>query len=224
MKKPANTSLIIVSAVLGIILIVAFAVFVKSGKIGQETITLPIKFEEFADFECPACGYYSQYIDEVVKSYSSDNVVYQFRHFPLSSIHKYAYQASLATEAAREQGKFNEYSSLLFKLNIQENLKTENTQVYLSDVQLIQYAQDLGLNVDKFKTDIKSDIVKARVEADVNEANSRGINGTPSFYISGRKFNLQQSAEIKTGDPEAVRNDVIRQFKAAIDERIKQAK
>jgi protein-disulfide isomerase len=217
MRKNANAKLIILSILAGVLVIVSFAFFFKN----EEKVTLPIKLEEFADFECPACGYYYAMVEKVVAHYGSDNVDYEFKHFPLVTIHKFAYNASLAAEAAREQGKFSEYSHVMFVNNAIENAKTDNQEEFLTDAKLLKYAADLGLNVEKFKTDMKSDVIKARVDADVAEASKRGIGSTPTFYINGKQFRIQSVSGATTN--EEVEAAIIKQFTDYIDARIDMA-
>jgi protein-disulfide isomerase len=218
MKDNSNLILIGVSILAGIIVLGSFAIFSKQ----DEKATLPIKFEEFADFQCPACGYYSTMVDKVVVSYSSDNLSYDFYNFPLTSIHEYAYNAALAAEAANMQGKYKEYSKILFTKNIaySETATNSSKATYLSDNSLYEYAGSLNLDVNKFKSDMTSAKVKAIVDADVAEATKRNINSTPTFYINGKKFTLQSSNATTAEEAEA---DIVRQFKEAIDSKIELA-
>jgi protein-disulfide isomerase len=215
MKNNSNLILVGVSILAGIIVLGSFTIFYKQ----EEKVTLPIKFEEFADFQCPACGYYSTMVEKVVASYGTDNLDYHFYNFPLTSIHEYAYNASLAGEAANKQGKYKEYAHILFTNNIEfSNTATSTSKAtYLSDDSLFGYAAQLNLDIVKFKTDMMSDEVKNIVEADITEANKRNINATPTFYINGKKFNLAGSTATTAEEAEA---DVIRQFKEAIDAKI----
>jgi protein-disulfide isomerase len=215
MKNNSNLILVGVSIFAGIIVLGSFTIFYKQ----DEKVSLPVKFEEFADFQCPACGYYSTMVENVVASYGTDNLDYHFYNFPLTSIHEYAYNASLAGEAANKQGKYHEYAKILFTNNIKYNETATSTSkaTYLSDDSLFAYASSLNLDLAKFKTDMASDEVKALVDADIAEGNKRNLSGTPTFYINGKKFSLKGSNATTAEEAEA---DVIRQFKEAIDEKI----
>ncbi len=96
-----------------------------------------------------------------------------FKHMPLG-MHPKAPAAHAAAEAAHRQGKFWEMHDKIFE-----------NQAQLSEAQYITYAGELGLDVEKFKTDVKSAQVKARVDADTREASTLGVTGTPAFFING---------------------------------------
>jgi protein-disulfide isomerase len=99
-----------------------------------------------------------------------------FKHFPLS-FHKDAMPAAIASMAAFEQGKFWEYQDLLFEN--QKNLKPADLELY---------AQQIGLDMEKWKADVAAEKGKAKINQDVAEGNRIGVRGTPSVYINGRKF------------------------------------
>jgi protein-disulfide isomerase len=103
-----------------------------------------------------------------------DKVRIIFKHFPLD-IHKDAVPAALASVAAFEQGKFWEFHDKLFA-----------NQQKLPRPFLIQYARELGLNAQQFEAALESPPVKSAVDADVAEAKSLGITGTPGFFVNGR--------------------------------------
>ena len=98
-----------------------------------------------------------------------------WKNLPLTSIHQYAMGAAIAAEAAQNQGKFWEYHDKLFA-----------NQSKLSPEDLKQYAKDVGLNTTKFEADLASPATKQRVSADISEANSLGVTGTPAFFVNGR--------------------------------------
>jgi len=83
--------------------------------------------------------------------------------------------AAIASEAAKNQGKFWEYHDKLFA-----------NQSKLSGDDLKQYAKDLGLDIAKFEADIADPATKQRVSADMAEINSLGVSGTPGFFVNGR--------------------------------------
>ncbi len=97
-----------------------------------------------------------------------------FKHMPLA-MHAKAPAAHAAAEAAHRQGKFWEMHDKIF-----------GNQGQLTEAQYVTYAGELGLDVEKFKTDMKSTQVKAKVEADAREAGTLGVTGTPAFFINGR--------------------------------------
>ncbi|HZH79632.1 MAG TPA: DsbA family protein, partial [Archangium sp.] len=99
-----------------------------------------------------------------------------FRHFPLN-FHAQAQKASEASLCAHEQGKFWEYHDKLFA-----------NQRALDRASLERYAQELGLDVAKFKAAMDSNKYDAQISADMAEATRVGVNGTPSFFINGRSL------------------------------------
>jgi len=132
----------------------------------------PITIVEFSDFECPFCARGKESID-AVKEQFGDKVRVVFKNMPLA-FHKNAEPAAAAALAAGEQGKFWEMRELLF-----ENQRSLNEELFVSK------AKELGLNVDKFKKDMKSDSVKKQIEADKAEAERLGVRGTPNFFVNG---------------------------------------
>jgi protein-disulfide isomerase len=100
-----------------------------------------------------------------------------YKQFPLS-MHPHAELAAEASLAAREQGKFWEMYDLLFK-----NYRT------LSRNSILAMAQAIGLDVDKFKTDLDSGKYKAVVDKDLADGETAGVYGTPAFYIDGKQYN-----------------------------------
>lgn len=132
----------------------------------------PITIVEFSDFECPFCSRVNPTIDKVMKEYKG-KVKLAFRHNPLP-FHKKAIPAHKAAMAAQEQGKFWEYHDILFK-----------NQRALTEENLVKWAKELGLNVEKFKKDMKKAEYEKRIKEDQNFARSNGAGGTPSFFING---------------------------------------
>ena len=139
-----------------------------------------LTLEEFSDFQCPACGALEPGLRRVVKDYG-DNVRLVFRNFPLA-MHKYAFQASRAAEAAGLQGKFWEMHDVLYA-----NQK-EWSDSMEPRVQFDAYATRLGLDVQKFKTDMERPDLTERVKADYARGMSLGVKGTPTIYLNGREL------------------------------------
>ncbi len=145
---------------------------------------------EYSDFQCPACGLYFPIVEELYTKY---NTHYQFvyRHFPLSQ-HLNAIPAAQAAEAAGIQGKFWEMYSMIF-----ENQKSWENQSIPKPV-FIDYANKLGLDVDKFATDYELPEIKAKIESHVKSGLKAGVNSTPTFYLNGKKINAQSYEQFKT--------------------------
>jgi protein-disulfide isomerase len=178
MKNISTSAIIIVSIVIGLVFLLLLS---NTAKQTAKPITLPVTLEEWGDFQCPACGAYYSVVKGLQTTFGADLKV-SFRHFPLTTIHQFAYDSALAAEAAREQGKFDAYHDKLYE-----------NQDHLTKDDLVKYATDLKLDVTKFKTDMASAPIKARVDADVAEGTNRGIGATPTFYIDGTIVVLSSS-------------------------------
>jgi len=135
--------------------------------------TAPIRIAEFSDFQCEYCARVGLTLTQIREVYK-DEVQIVWKNLPLTSIHKNAMGAALASQAAYNQGKFWEFHDKLFAN--QDKLDVDS---------LKQYAAELGLNTTQFETDFQSSDVKKHIGADIGEAESLGITGTPTFFING---------------------------------------
>lgn len=131
---------------------------------------------EYSDFQCPACGLATSLVKEVVEKYQ-DKIKFEYRHFPLTTIHKYAFRAAEAAECAADQSKFWEYHDKLF-LN-QDNLTKSDLLLYAKEIN--------GLDGELFGDCLESGVKKKRVNEDLEEANRLGLNSTPTFFLNGQK-------------------------------------
>lgn len=141
----------------------------------QKTEQAKIIIEEYSDFQCPYCGKAYPTVKQVKETYG-DSIEFVYKHFPLPS-HTFAQKAAEASECARNQGKFWEYHNILFA-----------NQLALTVSDLKQYALDLGLNGDQFNGCLDSDIKKDIVRNNLLEGQRKGVTGTPSFFINGKKL------------------------------------
>ncbi len=135
-----------------------------------------ITLVEFSDFECPYCSAAVKQVDVLMAAYPKD-VKLIYKQFPLS-MHPHAELAAEASLAAREQGKFWEMYDLLFK-NYRQ----------LSRANILTWAKQLALDVDKFTADLDSGKFKPVVDKDLADGETAGVYGTPSFYINGKQYN-----------------------------------
>ncbi len=136
---------------------------------------------EYGDLQCPACKSYFPMVKQVKEEFG-DDITFQFRHFPLNQIHPHAFQASRAAEAAGNQGKFFEMHDLMYENQDSWSQADNVTSVFES------FAQQLGLNMDKFKADSASSQTAAVINADIKAGQAAGANSTPTFVINGRKI------------------------------------
>lgn len=133
----------------------------------------PVTLTLFTDFECPYCSKMGPLIDEVLKR-NPKTVKVVLKNMPLK-FHKMARPAAYAALAAHEQGKFWEYHDLLFA---KEKITKETFE---------ELATELKLDIEKFKADMKSPEVLAKVEKDLRDAKKAGVTGTPTLFINGRR-------------------------------------
>ena len=133
---------------------------------------------EYADFQCPTCAAFAPVMERLVDEYP-DDLRLVVRHFPLKSIHPNATLAAEAAEAASLQDKFWEMHDILFERQSEWRDLGNPRDTFEG------YAQEIGLDVERFKTDINSKAVKDRVDADYDSATGIGLSGTPSFFVNG---------------------------------------
>ena len=154
-----------------------------------------LQIVEYSDFECPFCSRAVPTVEQIKQTYG-DKVEVVYKHFPLESIHPNAFGAAVASECAREQGgdeAFWEYHDTLFA-----------NQQALDVASLKRYATAQGLNAAEFNKCLDNQETAAAVRADMQEAQSRGVQGTPSFWIQdelvvgAQPFNVfQQTIDAK---------------------------
>ncbi len=137
-------------------------------------VEAPVTVVEYGDFECPYCGQAEPVVRELLRDFG--DVRYVWRHLPLTDVHSHAQLAAEAAEAAAEQGLFWEMHDLL--LARQDALR-------LSD--LVGYAEELGLDVDRFAQALRSHAGATRVANDVDSADLSGVSGTPTFFVNGQR-------------------------------------
>lgn len=143
----------------------------------------PIQLVEYGDYECPFCGR-AHLIVKAVRA-MGDDLVFAFRNFPLSQVHPHALRAAHAAEAAGLQDRFWPMHDLLF----------ENQQ-FLEDEHLFRYAGLIGCNLDQFAEDIDSDEVAEKVRSDFLSGARSGVNGTPTFFINGERYEGSWEPEV----------------------------
>ena len=136
----------------------------------------PITLVEYGDLECPYCRQVDPVIRELRRRLGG-RVRYVFRHFPIRIAHVHAQLAAEAAEAAGAQGKFWEMQE--FILEHQEDL---------DETHLIEYAAELNLDLDRFKQDLDQNVYADRVKEDFHSGVRSGVNGTPSFFINGVRY------------------------------------
>lgn len=132
---------------------------------------------EYGDYQCPYCGAAYPILKEMMTKYGKQ-IKFIFRNFPLSEMHQYARPAAIVAEAAALQGKFWEMHDAIYE-----------NQRLLSEPFLLELVEKLELDPHQFNVDIKKSELAAKVDSDFESGILSGVNGTPSFFVNGRKFN-----------------------------------
>ncbi len=143
---------------------------------------------EFGDYQCPACGVYEPLIRQVTED-NKDILKVVFRHFPLIQIHQNALLGAKAAEAAGVQGKFWEMHEMLYDKQ-EEWSKGMNAHDFI-----MNYATTLGLNTKKFSEDLNSKVIEEKILAEFREGVKLGVQGTPTFFLNGKKIENPTSLE-----------------------------
>jgi protein-disulfide isomerase len=151
----------------------------------------PITLIEYGDFQCPYCGMAEPVVRELLADLG--DVRYVWRHLPLNDVHRNAQVAAEASEAAADQGAFWEMHDLLL-----------GHQDALTPRDLMDYAEQLGLDVDRFTEDLRGQSHTVRIAEDVDSADLSGVSGTPTFFVNGRRhYGAYDIATLTTAIKEA---------------------
>ena len=142
-------------------------------------LTAPVTVVMFSDFQCSACSATHPVLQKVLAEYPSDKIRFVVRHYPLTTIHENAFRAALAAQAALAQGKFFEYTEILYR-----------NQDALDDASLKKYAAETGLNLPQFELDLQSEKTSEAVRRDMADGKRYGITGTPTIYVNGVKVRV----------------------------------
>ncbi|HVP20451.1 MAG TPA: DsbA family protein [Anaerolineaceae bacterium] len=152
----------------------------------------PVKVEEFGDYQCPACASFFVNLEpQIVKDYIDTGKIY-FSFTPFSFVGQESIDAAQAAYCARDQNKFWEYHDTLYN-----NQRGEN-QGNFSIPNLEQFAQNLNLNMNQFKTCLEGKKYYDQVQSDYNYGVGKNVNSTPSFIVDGKL--VSQDALVQTID------------------------
>jgi len=136
----------------------------------------PVTLVEYGDYECPYCGAAYPIVKQV-QSQMGQRLRFVFRNFPITTSHPHAEQAAEAAEAADAQGRFWEMHDHLYE-----------HQRHLENDDLVGYAGALGLDVERFADELARHVHAARVREDFMSGVRSGVNGTPTFYVNGLRY------------------------------------
>jgi Na+/H+ antiporter NhaA len=135
----------------------------------------PVTLVEYGDYECPYCGRAEPVVRELLDTFG-DDLRYVWRHLPLNDVHVNAQNAAEASEAAAAQGAFWEMHDKL--IHNQDQLGAPDPE---------RHAEELGLDVERFRDEMRRRVYAPRVSEDVASADESGVAGTPGFFINGRR-------------------------------------
>jgi len=152
-----------------------------------------VTIEEFADFACPTCGNFHQTLKEIEKSYGA-RIKVTFRHFPLQiKGHENAYDAARAAEAAGQQGRFWEMQNMLFtNQKTWQPMSNDDARKTFQD-----YAKSIGIDPQRFNTDMVGQVASARVADDVKRAQGINVSSTPTVILNGRPLAVNEITSIE---------------------------
>jgi protein-disulfide isomerase len=135
-----------------------------------------IKLLEYGDYECPSCAAAQPIVNEIQQQLG-DDLLFAFRHFPLTQIHPHSEHAAEAAEAAGTQGNFWGMHHVLFE-----------NQSALEDQDIAKYAADLDLDEIRLIREVTSSVFAARIREDFKSGIRGGVNGTPTFFVNGERY------------------------------------
>lgn len=162
----------------------------KGQKIGSDSAK--VRLVEFSDFQCPACRSAEPYIKQVISSYG-DRVQFIYRHFPLPQ-HQFGKKTAYLAEEAGQQGKFWQMHDRIFET------QGSWSKMSGSDANsfFLNLAKELGIDENKAKEIMEGNNYKAKVDEDIAEGRRLRINSTPTFFLNGKKLNLQSFADLNS--------------------------
>jgi protein-disulfide isomerase len=140
------------------------------------SINAPIVVVEYGDYECPYTGMAYPIVKKIMR-HMDDKIYFVFRNFPLNDIHPHAQHAAEAAEAAAAQDKFWEMHDYLFE-----------HQKALDDSHLLEHAQKVGLDIDRFKKEMSGHIYAPLINKLLKNGIDSGVEGTPTFFVNGVRY------------------------------------
>ena len=149
---------------------------------------------EYSDFECPACAAFHPIVLDIIDLYG-DDIRFEYRHFPVINRNP---QVLLAAEAAGQQDRFFEYHDLLFE-NFQEWSQSRNVDRFL-----VQYAEQLDLDMDLWQQHRRASLLRQRIQDDFARGRADGVTGTPTFILNGEIVMLETIGDLLFAVEEAL--------------------
>jgi len=146
-------------------------------------VDAPVTLLEYGDFECPLCGE-AHAVIRAIQQRLGDQLCFAYRHFPLTNVHPHAEHAAEAAEAAGVRGRFWQMHDLLYE-----------NQDALDDEYLAHYAKLLGLDPRRVLAEVLEGAYIARVREDFRCGVRGGVNGTPTLFINGERYDGERGLE-----------------------------
>ena len=169
---------------LALLSLLALAACVDTTGLSSESSKMPagnplavVVVTEFADLECPACRSANDLLKKPLLEKYATQIRYEYKHFPLRALHRYAMDLAEAAECAADQGKFWEFVDAAFEH--QDEVKQQGKEA------IDAWGETLGLDTALFDRCRQSHIKKDAVNADYEEGRTAGVMGTPTFFVSG---------------------------------------
>ncbi len=153
----------------------------RGNEIIRGSKSAPNKIVEFSDYECPGCAAEAPILADLVEKYPEEVQVI-LRQFPIPG-HQWSRLAAKAAEAAGKQGKFWEMNDKLFS----QQKEWQESEKSPEEV-FTKWAEEMGLNKDKFTVDMGSKEVEAKIQTDFNDGVILGVTSTPTFFVNGEKL------------------------------------
>jgi protein-disulfide isomerase len=165
---------------------------------------------EYGDFQCPGCGGAFPQLKTIKETYK-DQIAFIFRNFPLTAIHPNALAAATAAESAGLQGKFWEMHDKLYEnQNAWSTIESsKRTDIFAG------YAEDIGLDVEQFKTDLSDPKIAAKISRDRAFGKKLGVDSTPTVYLGNTKLTEAETSDLVQSQGEQLMKKLDAALKAA---------
>ncbi len=145
---------------------------------------------EYGDLQCPSCKAYHPILKTLAADYK-DKFKFMFKHFPLEGGHANALLAARAAEAAGVQNKFFEFHDMLFE----HQEEWSGLSAVDAEAKFVGYAETLELDLDRFNEDLDNSDLLKKIKAQQAEGINIGVNGTPTFFLNGKRIESPKSLE-----------------------------
>ncbi len=152
---------------------------------------------EFGDYQCPACKAINPLVNQILKDYKG-KITFVFRNFTLPQ-HQYAIVSAESAEIAGDQGKFWEMHDMIYEHQDEWVISKSPQDLF------VQYAKNLGMNVDEFKKSLDANKYSDKIERDRNDGNSINIDATPTFFVNGHKLVINYVGDLKSAIDNALK-------------------